>query len=172
MLLLGCSKSILLLLSCSELLNSQGIRSLEQLGWMTKNTKIIICGANIQLYVLIDRFCFCFFFSNQPAVEGCSQTTLLEPLRSPPEFGSLHSQTGATQHQLAAPYLPCSGPPGSGSRHLGLCFGLGCVAGVHEGGAVRSSPRSSDWHPSFPRLQLGKLDGFQVLDWESKDVKT
>lgn len=43
MLLLGCSQGILLLLSCGELLNGQGIRSLEQLGGKTNENRLTIC---------------------------------------------------------------------------------------------------------------------------------
>lgn len=116
-------------------------------------------------------------FINRPAAESCSQTILRGSLRSPPESGFQHSQTGGTPHQLAAPYPPCSESPGYGIPRLGLCFGRGCVGGGHGGGggggdggggAGPSSPNQSDWDPSSPQPQWGKLDGFQGLDWENK----
>lgn len=62
---------------------------------------------------------------------------------SPPESDFPHSRTGGTPHHLAAPFLPCSGPPGSGSPQLGPCFERGCAVGG-VGGAVPSSPNLSD----------------------------
>lgn len=167
MLLLGCSQCVLLLLSCSELLNSQGVRSLEQL--REDKQKGSLSVRKTHHYNFKDTFLK--KKTNKPAAESCSQTIPLEPLRSPPESGSLHNQTGGTLHQLAVPFLPCSEPPGSESPQWGLCFGWSCVAGVHGGGAVPSSPSLSDWHPSALRLQWVRLDGFLGLDWDSRDIK-
>lgn len=159
MLLLGCSQCILLLLSCSELLNSQWIRPLEQLGRKKKKKKNQQTAHNL-LSKLPTRFCE----FNRPAAESCSQTIQLESLKSPPESDYQHSQTVRTPHQLAAPYRPCSGPPGSGNPQLGPCFGRGSAVGEHEGGgAAPSSPNLSDWDPSSPQPQWEKLDGFQEL---------
>ena len=107
---------------------------------------------------------------NQPAAESCSQTFLLEFLRSPPESGSRRSRTGATPLRPAAPCLPCSGVPGSGSPQV-PCSVRGCVVGGHVGGAVPSSPYLADWDPFSPQPQWGKLGGFQESDWKTKEAQ-
>lgn len=169
MLLLSCSQCVLLLLRCSELLNSERVGPLEQL----RGKQAKYDHEPKRLRSEDSRVCLSPKLSYKPAAGSCSQTVPPERLRSPSESGSLRSRTGVTPRRPAAPCHPCSGPRGSESPQWGVWFGRSCVAagradgggreGGRAGGAAPSSPGQPEWHPFAPQLRWARPGDF--LGW-------